>query len=257
MGGDVVMGGISGANHKKSGDTTNTWFAEPKGDPTAWRATGKGLGVSSPDKPVRIPFANGYLKNDNVGKYTYGRSWLKKTYLYVDSLEGQLTVSGSTAQTAASRTWYPRNFVQGEWTVTGTMPNQHEYDKLVEFVEHCHQTAIDGRDSNYHPVYFCLMHPFQASGPERSQLYHLRAQYVGVVVLGITAGHERFKHAPTFTLQLKIIEDLLVQENKVINSYEFDRLLRYEDIYGKNFKNATAVVAETDEDLAAWKRKVR
>lgn len=108
----------------------------PLGQPPQFEATGRGLNVAYPETGVANSVTHNafFIANFWDAKAMLDRPWLHKMYLYIESFETSWAVSGSYGQTQKSRTWYPHNLTQNDFTLTGRMINQFEYDKLVEFV---------------------------------------------------------------------------------------------------------------------------
>jgi hypothetical protein len=186
-----------------------------------------------PDFPATERNANASLHNRAV----FDNNPQHKLYLFVDSVSTGWRVAGETTQTHDSRTFYPRNLTQDDVTISGTVANNYEYDRLVRFVEH-HQNSIlgaeDFRGNYFAAVDFRLFKPANAN-----TIYHTNSEsgegsgsrmFYTIAILGISAGAERFKNAPTYTLRCKVLHDHLRGRSELDQA--IDRTITYKEIFG-------------------------
>lgn len=251
---------VQNASPGNSASFYGQWHYQP--DP--WRPTGKGLNVSNPGLVATEFNANACL----INRGTAPGEDTAKIYLYVDTAETAWTVSGEYGQAHDARTWYPRNLKQDDLVLTGYVPNQTEYDRLVRFVQRHHYTALHGADYNnnwFHFVDFLLFQPFnshtfnyfpitdtttslQQQDFSQKLAKHAGLNY-GVVIVDIDAGHERFQFAPGFTLTCKVTDDRRSSSaNAVAALYQTNaRSIDYTQIFG-SFSSADPVTAGTTSD---------
>lgn len=177
--------------------------------PPAFRATGKGFANRLPNFPATARNSNASIINRATPAKNNG---LYKLYLFVDAIQTGWALSGETGQGQFGRVFYPRNLSQDELLIEGTAANQYEYDRLVRFVEHHHNTqfssklavaqSLDGNDI-YPGVDFSLYKPVNSALSTFSPLKY------SVVITDMAAGAERFKFARPFSLQCKVTYDYL------------------------------------------------
>jgi len=208
------MGGIN--SNKPPAPTRIPFEQEYHKNRPAFRATGMGLMVDLPNN-VTVALtknnANGILE-PLVG---IGDSPPEATiqYLFIDSISTEWSLSGSLGQSQEARSFYPRNMIQGDLVITGTMPNQYEYDKLVEFVLNHQKDVVQKTDVQYGNDALLqvkgLKFTFVTPEGRRDTTYHHGPRLIGtqfvIVITNIKAGHERFKFAPSYTLTCKVIDD--------------------------------------------------
>lgn len=192
--------------------------------PPPFRATGKGWFNTLPDFPASAKNANGCLLNQGADP-TQGT--LYKTYLFVNGIETGWQLAGERAQTVTSRSFYPRNLTQDEMSIYGQMANQHEFDRLVEFVLHHQHTILKADDvlDEIPAVRFTLFRPVAGRTFD-----HFRALSYQVAVTDIEAGAERFKNAPEFRITCKVLNDYLQTKPEVQD--QFSRKIDYKSIFG-------------------------
>jgi len=202
----------------------------PHGQPNTFKAKGKGYFNKLPRFPATEQNANAVLHN----RATANANEEHKIYLFVDYVSTGWKVAGETTQTHDSRSFYPRNLIQNDVEIRGTVANNYEYDRLVRFVEH-HQNSVLSAETfrgNYFPaVEFLLFKPANSSS-----FYHTSTGASGgkmfytIAILGIEAGAERFKNAPTFTLRCKVLHDHLRGKSELDQA--IDRKINYKEIFG-------------------------
>lgn len=69
--------------------------------------------------------------------------------LWVTEIEMNFSLHGVTAQSRYRKQFFPRSFNQPTISVSGTMPNQKEYNRLAAFIRECHFEAVTGNQNLY------------------------------------------------------------------------------------------------------------
>jgi hypothetical protein len=69
--------------------------------------------------------------------------------LWVTEVQMDFSVSGVVGQSRYRRQFFPRSFNQPKVMVSGTMPNQKEYNRLAAFIRECHFEALTGDQNLY------------------------------------------------------------------------------------------------------------
>lgn len=105
---------------------------------TGFRATGHGFQNTNGGLPASESTASGVLTDSAGGKI----------YLYVTSVSNQWSLVGSVSQTHSRRQFYPQHLVQDAIVIKGQCPSQHEYDRLVQFIETHHRKALGLTESS-------------------------------------------------------------------------------------------------------------
>lgn len=206
---------ISGTNKKRQAiqqeaDVNSVGvFGQAHAQPPAFRATGKGFANKLPNCPANANNSNGSLTNKATSQKVAD---LYKMYLFIDAIQTGWALAGDYGQGQFGRVFYPRNLSQDELVIEGTVANNYEYDRLVRFVEHHHNTqfssqiavaqSLNGNDQ-YPGVDFSLYRPVNSSIRTFTPLKY------GVVITDMSAGAQRFQFARTFSLQCKVIYDYL------------------------------------------------
>lgn len=238
-------------------------YGQQSKQPPSFRATGAGLAVARGGFEATAGNANGSLRMRNY-EPSNRKGYLGVMYLFVDEIETSWSLSGVASQTALSRTWQARNLVPGPLTITGTMMNQHEYDKLVEFVQAHHRHIVDSNDNitdQFDPVMvpcvdFSLFQPAgpytyrHAPGhinPPDSRIKGRRPFSVAIAIKSVSAGHERFQQAPAFTLECVILQDYLQANTDV--AFEIMEKMQWQQIYGAFASPAAQSTVTFDSNL--------
>jgi hypothetical protein len=63
-------------------------------------------------------------------------------YLFIEEIETDLSLSGSTGQGLHTRDFYPHNFVQPNYTLRCQAPGQREYGRVAEFVRKAQRNCL-------------------------------------------------------------------------------------------------------------------
>jgi hypothetical protein len=101
----------------------------------------KGYAVSTPNIS---PDNKG--ENWNVALLSPFGAYMK---LWVNEIKIDFSLSGTTGQSRYRRQFFPRAFNQPRMIVSGSMPNQKEYNRLASFVRECHFAAVTGTQDFY------------------------------------------------------------------------------------------------------------
>lgn len=207
--------------------------------PPAFTATGKGYFNKLPNFPATAQNANGIFVN--LGR-TVGDS-NHTMYTFITSVVTGWQVAGSYGQSPAARTWYPTNLSQSEMAITGIVANQYEYDRLVEFIHVHHNTAIDRKETDQFigtkSIDFKLK-PFRIpigtqQGTTEYYVVHQGMHFKGYIT-NITAGHQRFVNAPTWTLTFRISDDMLQQPVHLQGELNRELYKNYLGLFGTFYK---------------------
>jgi hypothetical protein len=179
-----------------------------------FRATGKGYFTSQPTKPASAGTGNARLINRDV----HESDPLHDLWLYVTHVETGWSLGGETGQAREGNSFFPKNLMQDEVSIEGICVNQHEYDRIVEFVAYSQRTALDPQVPDggraMHRVDFKLLPSVDPTG---KWLIH-PPMYYGGHFPTIVAGHERFQFQPRFQLTLKVTFDYLApQQHRGVN----------------------------------------
>ncbi|MEM3008433.1 MAG: hypothetical protein QXU32_01715 [Nitrososphaerales archaeon] len=239
----------------------------PKTPPPSFYATGKGLAVNQPDITLGPQNANASLEIVSAPEIP-GASHLRKIYLLVTGVSTNWSISGTYGQSELSRSWYPRNLTQGDFIINGVTINQHHYDLLVEFVQNHHRTLLEGvydridseigmyvpsvtftMWSNKYAKSINAMVPSEIFDPVDPT--RLRIE---LVISSIQAGHERFRFAPEYQLNCKVINDKLSSDASV--ETEIADMLDYEEIFGKGIQ-ITPTGQEFDGDVPSTTKQYK
>lgn len=207
--------------------------------PPAFTATGKGYFNKLPNFPARAGNANGIFTN--LGKETGQQNHIM--YAFVTSVQTGWQVAGSYGQSPAARTFYPTNLSQSELAITGIVANQYEYDRLVEFVQVHHNTSIDRKASDQFigtkSIDFKLL-PFRipiATQQGRTKYYVIhQAMHFKGYITNISAGHERFITAPTWTVTFQIADDMLQKATHLQGEMNRQLYKNYLGLFGTFYK---------------------
>jgi hypothetical protein len=201
-----------------------------------FRATGRGLAVDNTRFEATADNANAVLTAQTRGPST---SPVERFYLFVTRVRTGWSLAGETGQTRDSRAFYPRNLSQADVVIEGISPSQHQFDKLVEFVQSHHLRIVsdqyndtDRTDSpdQTQSVTFTMGRPaatddndFARGGARKQNTYrHAPAIRWDLAITRIDAGHERFQFQPRWALTCKVLNDRLQQDKDV--EFEIARL---------------------------------
>lgn len=184
--------------------------------PSPFRATGRGFFNRLPDFAANAKNSNASLTNVATSP---SNNDFYKIWLFVNAIQTGWTLAGEHAQGQMGRVFYPRNIAQDELSIEGIVANQHEFDRIVQFVEHHHHSqfapqghyaqSLDG-NGNYPGIRFVLFKP------EAGKTFDsFKPIYYSMVITDIEAGAERFKNYPTYVLTCKVTYDHLQNNEEV------------------------------------------
>ena len=197
-----------------------------------FRATGRGYFNAIPNAPATQANSNLHLVNSDLPVNNFNRD----IWIYCTGISTGWSVAGDYGQSAAARTFYPKNLSQDEIQIEGVVANQYEYDRLVEFTIQHHRSMLDTFDHDTDPNT-----PAQNNGPLELRLYPYlidtgkrtrkgeivyREVYGGLpgagvagtngvklqgVISGIDAGHDRFVNAKSFQFSFRVTYDFMAK----------------------------------------------
>lgn len=162
----------------------------------------KGYAVNLPNRPesnANEKRHTGYLEDQDG----------QRMYLWIHQIDSSFQIGGSAAQSARYRRWYPRNFVQPRFSLTGQCQNEAQYGLLCEFIRKCQDKSLrwDKPSGRSHTVKLVLPgkegHPYRRDYVETNK--HSRQGYVlfgHIPAIKRTA--ERFVNAPEYSFEFLI-----------------------------------------------------
>lgn len=205
-------------------------------------------------------------------------------YLYATGVSTSWSLAGSASQTQSRRTFYPQHLVQGNVIVKGIMPNQYQYDRLVEFVESHHHNVLGLRSSNS-PIFGTGItgNPFNSLGganqnagdvgvefmlmPEAIDVswtgsvdegrqptipkgpYRIKEpMHVAGLITEIRAGAQRFVNSPVFEISLKVTRDYREQAYVDARSVK-EAMARFEGGLGTGYKPETLTEDDSKDPI--------
>jgi hypothetical protein len=211
-------------------------------NPPPFRATGRGYFNKLPNLEATKRTATASLVNIGLDKADKN----KVMYLFVTGIRTGWEVAGTYGQSAGARTFYPRNLTQQDFTIEGVVGNQHQYDRLVEFIIAHHQSATDvkhPRDDVGTTALRFRLHPYRVNTGRKDRAGNTIYQtiYSGLsfdgYILNIRAGHERFMNAPTYQINMRISDDHLqkaVHQTTLLDQQLTDKYL---ESFGQFYKS--------------------
>lgn len=205
--------------------------------PVPFRATGRGYFNRLPRQAATSTTGNAVLTNPGVGpRHPHHKLWL-----YVTQTQTGWSISGDYGQSPYARTFYPQQLQQDDFIITGVVPNQYEYDRITEFVQRHHDSALQADTSpGAFPLDFKLF-PYRipVRRDRRGRIvyrYIHRGVHLELFIQNHEAGHERFVNAPTWTLPCKVSNDFL-QQQRSVKGYVNDALQKnYLQVFGGFYK---------------------
>lgn len=137
-------------------------------------------------------------------------------YLRLQTIEATFGLAGTTGQAVLNRDFYPKNFQQVEYVLTGQAVNQIEYGDIVEFVHKSQRNAVinDG----------LLGLSIPAGGTWRGS-HSMKGPRKGISALGyvrsVTRVHRRHEPAPTYSFNFVIaVSRAGIFQEKAATSYK-------------------------------------
>jgi len=188
-----------GVTNKNS--TQNAMPTNPFSEPSPYQA--RNLKKVNNHNPHVIPNGNNapaFLTNMALPS----SDGMHKIYLWIDEIETGWHMSGSVSQSAYSKNFYPKNASQMPVIIRGFMPNQYQYDRLVQFVTTHHMTVLNG--NVFQPLVF-KMKPLTIKARNGKQTKIYLGKNLQCFIDSISAGHQKFTYAPRFELSMTVIKD--------------------------------------------------
>lgn len=199
----------------------------------------RGYGVSDPDINPAGREANGRMLNQKNEKIDF----------WVEEIEANFAMTGSTAQSRNVRQFMPHNVVQPTIIVTGRAPNNFQYNRLASFVRASHYNAFHtgeqlreeftagGQRVRVETVRLLIRNgelPKVWNGTTAGAGKRVKGVHVPWLVEGyiksMRAGGERFNPAPQFQFEFFVAESTFKQGNINLGMWEDVR------VYGSELK---------------------
>lgn len=214
----------------------------------AFRATGKGYHNRLPKLQANAHNANARLHNRGLGDSNKQH----ELWLFCTGVETGWNLAGEHGQSIHSRVFYPKALSQDEIAIEGIVANQYEYDRIVEFVQKHHETALKGVDTGVTsspngkqgglPVDFRLAPYRIPTGRDKRGMTTYRTIHGGMhyegYITSIEAGHRRFINAPTFVFKMQVTNDFLHQRIVMTALINAELQKRYLQHFGSRIKDA-------------------
>lgn len=168
---------------------------------SSWLPHGKGLLNAPIDKGMHVtkpelkPDEGGLPRNRaNAALEGYDGS---RIFLWVNEVEMDYGMGGTTGQSMLVRDWYSHNFIQPVFRISGQCPNQFEHQRLAEFIRWSHVTAINPKIKDGQVKLWLFSKGKNTKRPiERGSHHAFQAK--GYIPKG-TRLAERFINAPDFS----------------------------------------------------------
>jgi len=135
--------------------------------------------------------------------------------LWIEEAKMDFSMSGSTGQSRYRNQFYPKAFNQPTLIVSGTIPNQYEYNRLASFIRETHFDALNqtnrnvgattsSKTYNKKTIKLLIKDAGQGKQPKRNQKGgHLAMGFQGYIK-NIAAGGTRFQFAPKFQFEFVV-----------------------------------------------------
>lgn len=193
-----------------------------------FQPTDKGYDVNATRKNLP-PHHNGRLY---LGNFDSGDG----VNLYVYEVQTGFSLGGSTAQSASTRSFFARNFVQPAFNVLCQSPNQSHYGQVVEFIRASHKLAITGVESNLE-IYNANR---LGASSGTNQYGRIKGDHQPIKATGyvsqIPRTHERFMYAPDYTFSFVVAKMISPSawSDQLITP---EQMMTWHDIITKIMKN--------------------
>lgn len=127
----------------------------------------------------------------------------EKIDLWAYELKTDLALEGSTAQSANTRTFFPRNFTQQSYQILGQAPNQEHFGTLSEFVyTHQRNATKTGK----------LVRLWLRSTPKGYSINGIKGNHKPIMALGYVRSfkraHNRHEYAPNYQFEFVVARQL-------------------------------------------------
>lgn len=147
--------------------------------------------------------------------------------LYIEDIQSDFSMAGSTGQSRTLRQFFPHNMVQPSIQVTGISTNSHHYNKLAAFIRVSQHLALAGQrlresdipfrnilDANGHVVAIPTIRFLISNGTKDFDIPRHGRTIKGIhkpwrlegYVKSMAAGAERFQQAPRFAFEFLIAQ---------------------------------------------------
>lgn len=179
----------------------------------------KGYFVKSPDvspdqRGESSRRSNAYLRDSDDNR----------VWMWVNDINANFAMSGSTAQSKKLRSYFPHNFAQPSITLSGQTPNQYQYNRLAEFVRKCHAQSV--LNSNENTIRLVVL----AGGEETKRPIvrgHRNSIYLDGYISNMPRRAERFINAPEFQFEFIITKanKFLGLNDQAINRIKIESII--------------------------------
>jgi hypothetical protein len=197
----------------------------------------QGYAVKMPGVDPRNKSANGRMTNQLGEEIDF----------YIEEIETNFAMSGTTAQSRNVRQFMPHNVVQPAIKVKGRAPDNHQYNRLASFVRSSHYHALhygedtrktittSGKKVKTETVRLWIKNGqtpevWNGNGNRKS----VKGIHVPWLVEGyiksISAGGERFNFQPEFEFEFYVAESIFKQGEQNLGMWEDTR------VYGAELK---------------------
>lgn len=180
----------------------------PSATDNALPVTRRGLGVASPDRP---PDSNG---KDGRSHRRSGANGLLRAAdgqmvgLWVNGVDSDFSLGGSTAQGPTRRDFYAHNFVQPKLTISGQTTNNYEYNRLAAFIRRAQLQSINldlpSGDIPPSALRMMIWTPSEVKNGRTVRGRHSDIEVEGFIPM-VRAGAERFVTAHSYQFDFVIL----------------------------------------------------
>ena len=179
--------------------------------------------IDQPTGTGRFPDVKSPNKSPEMGDNWNGAlvsPFGQRVALWVDDINMNFQMTGTTGQSRYRRQFYPKSFNQASIIVHGQMPNEFEYNRLAAFVRECHYESLTGNQFLYkkkrgfpggvtrnasaslQTIKFMLRRSPRQMGREGQIRKNVKGAHSQLIFEGyiktISAGAMKFNYAPEF-----------------------------------------------------------
>lgn len=215
-------------------------------------------------KSNKVPIDQGYhvtlprkkATPDNYTAFLELPGQNERIYIWLHQIEASFQVSGSFAQSARGRQWFPRNFVQPSFKFTGQFANQHEYGNFSEFVRRSQGRSLGWRrnEAAAHTTRLVIRSREGMTYPRDGSVRHSRAPYeLFGHILSIERKYTRFVNAPEFSFDFLISfanTGLFQQSKEDQQDYVKRRLAKWMEIFAQDPRETFVIDPDDSYDRA-------
>jgi hypothetical protein len=152
----------------------------------------RGFWATRPNFP---PDNKGESRNGSNAFLENGRG--ERVYMWVNEVTANFALSGTTAQSAKRRSFYPHNLAQPSITVGGQTPNTYEYNRLSAFIRDGHLKQVAGKGDD-EGVFALRVYAGGKNTTRDIQRGRRKQISVDGYIQNAAAGATRFINAPPF-----------------------------------------------------------